>query len=234
MSDFNFPKSDLEMLCEPLDAFPPYIYKAKFDFKFENIRDKVDTFLNDVAIIKEEHGLGDPENDGGISSVHYAHADKYEYENHRFGLPYTWPEFKEYYNFLQYVMGSICSEWGYDPNWQRQIEESWINVHPPGAWTGEHHHQNAMFATTAYLSKPKNSGEFLVRNPLEIYKKGEPTHPDYWNMQRYWAPINVDTNDILIFPGWVTHKTQKNHSEENRYILSSNAVSVKTIDKSSQ
>ena len=234
MSDFNFPKSDLEELCIPLDAFPPYIYKTKFDFQFENIRDKVDTFLNDVAIIKEEHGLGDPENDGGISSVHYNYVDESAYENHRFGLPYTWPEFKEYYNFLNYVMTTISSEWGYDPSWKKEISESWINVHPPGAWTGEHHHQNAMFATTAYLSKPENSGEFLVRNPLEVYKKAEPLHPDYWRLKRYWAPVDVDTNDILIFPGWVTHKTQKNHSEENRYILSSNAVSVKTIDKSSQ
>ena len=226
MSDFNFPKSDLEMLCTPLDAFPPYIYKVHYDFGFENIRDKVDTFLNDVAIIKEEHRLNDPENDGGISSVHYNYAGP-SYKEHRFGLPHTWEEFKLYYEFLRHAMSAISSEWGYNPNWEKNISESWINVHPPGGWTGEHHHQNVMFATTAYLSKPEDSGEFMVRNPLESYKKAEPVLASYWSNEKYWAPIEVNTNDVLIFPGWLTHKTQKNHSKENRYILSSNVVPVR-------
>ena len=104
-------------------------------------------------------------------------------------------------------------------------------MHPKGGWTGEHHHQNVMFATTGYLNKPTNSGNFMVRNPLEIFKKSEPTDTSYWNHKKYWAPIEVETGDILIFPGWLTHKTEVSRSEEKRYILSTNYVPLRNVDK---
>ena len=34
----------------------------------------------------------------------------------------------------------------------------------------------------------------------------------YWKnylSDKIWGPIEVETNDVLFFPGWLTHKTEK-------------------------
>ena len=225
-------QKELDSLAVGLDAFPAYIYKFNFDFKWDSIKGKVEQYLKDTDELRKKHGLGDPERDGGISSVHwnYANYKDSKYDQHPFGLPQHWPEFKEYYEYMKLIQDLLCPEWGYNPEWQRPISESWINVHPKGGWTGEHHHQNAIFATTAYLNKPKHSGHFMVRNPLENLKKAEPVDISYWNNKQYWGTIEVETNDVLIFPGWLTHKTEVNKSDGERFILSTNYVPLRTVD----
>ena len=236
-------KKELDTVAVGLDAFPAYVYKFRYDFEWDSgLGDKVEQYLNDTKELVKKNNLTDPEADGGISSVHWNYSNTLhdvaksgqggDYGEHPFGLPEDWPEFKDFYGYMNHILGLICVEWGYNPEWDRRITESWMNVHPKGGWTTEHHHQNAMFATTAYLNKPNNGGNFMVRNPLEIMKKSEPTHTSYWREQKYWAPIEVETNDVLIFPGWLSHKTEVNESEEKRYILSTNYVPVRSIDKS--
>ena len=37
-----------------------------------------------------------------------------------------------------------------------------------------------------------------------------------------WRLIEVKTNDILVFPGWLQHKTQPNNTDEDRVVLTVN------------
>ncbi len=220
--------TDIDEVASGMDAFPAYIYKFKFDFQWNSIRDKVSKYIEDTnKKIKENGNPADPENDGGITSAHWNSAKAFG--EHPYGLPHTWDEFKDYYKLMEFIQPLLCKKWGYNPGWERHISESWINKHPKGGWTGEHHHQGAMFATTAYLNMPKNGGHFLIKNPLEMMKKSEPTDVDYWNGDNLWAPIEVETNDVLIFPGWVTHKTEVNNSDDDRYILSTNFITMRPL-----
>jgi len=234
-------RKEIDTLAVGLDAFPAYIYKFNFDFKWDSgLGDKVEQYLNDTKELIKKNKLTDPEADGGVSSIHWNYSNSIasvassnkggDYGEHPFGLPKDWPEFAEFYQYMNYILGLVCEEWGYNSSWDRKITESWMNVHPEGAWTTEHHHQNVMFATSAYIKKPNNSGNFLVRNPLEILKKSEPTDTSYWRDEMYWAPIEVETGDVLIFPGWLTHKTEVSRSEEKRYILSTNYVPIRSVD----
>ena len=229
-------RKELDIIAVGLDAFPAYIYKFHYNFNWDSIKDKIEEYLNDTDELTKKYNLNSPENDGGVSSVHWCYSNSIvsakggDYGEHPFGLPQDWPELQDYYNYLNYVLGLVSAEWGYDPAWDRHISESWINMHPKGGWTGEHHHQNVMFATTGYLNKPTNSGNFMVRNPLEIFKKSEPTDVSYWNHKKYWAPIEVETGDVLIFPGWLTHKTEVNESDDKRYIISTNYIPMRTLN----
>jgi ectoine hydroxylase-related dioxygenase (phytanoyl-CoA dioxygenase family) len=64
----------------------------------------------------------------------------------------------------------------------------------------------------------------MIKNPLQIYKLGEPLDYYYYDNQKEWMPIEVKTNDVLFFPGWLTHKTEKNLSDEHRYVMSLNIM----------
>ena len=54
---------------------------------------------------------------------------------------------------------------------RRQLDSSWLNVHPTGGYTEEHHHQNVQIAVSCYLDVPEGSGRFMVKNPLMEMKK---------------------------------------------------------------
>ena len=73
---------------------------------------------------------------------------------------------------------------------------------------------------------PKGSGDFMVKNPFELQKYSEPLIHDYYDMERDWKSIEVNTNDVLFFPGWLTHKTGVNKVDEDRYVVSLNIMGV--------
>jgi len=197
---------------DPINPFP-YIYKSHFDFKFDSIKSKVDEFIAQADTAIKERKLGTLERDGGITTVVVCKTTP----------PHTWDEFDDFKLWLFEQVNDVWNYWNLDPM-NKHLSESWINVHPTGAYTAEHHHQNVTVAVAAYLNVPENSGRLLVKNPLQIYKLGEPLDYHYYDRQKDWSPIEVKTNDVLFFPGWLTHKTEKNLSTDNRYVMSLNIM----------
>lgn len=197
---------------DPINPFP-YIYKSHFDFKFDTIKNKVDEFIGYANDEIRNKKLDTLEKDGGITTVPVCRTTP----------PHTWDEFDDFKPWLFEQINDVWNHWNLHPM-NKHLSESWINMHPPGAYTAEHHHQNVTVAVAAYLQVPENSGNFLIKNPLQIYKLGEPLHYYYYDNQKEWLPIEVKTNDVLFFPGWLTHKTEKNLSNEHRYVMSLNIM----------
>ena len=218
-SDFVYPS---ESLIEGIDAFPAYIYKSKFNFKFNTFRNKVEQYISDVRKLRIERDYKDPEQGDAATGVHYNYDKDQGWEP-----PHKWEEFSEFKTFIQACIPEILFEWyGYKNACEALIDGSWINEHKKGGWTESHHHQNANISIAAYLNVPPNSGNFLVENPLKGFKSSEPLS----NENLIWGPIDVNTNDVLFFPGWMTHKTEKNKSDDSRYVLSIN-LNLKHKDK---
>ena len=46
-----------------------------------------------------------------------------------------------------------------------------------------------------------------------------------------WKKVEAKTGDVLIFPGWIKHRTQPNESDENRWVLTSNYISTQIASK---
>jgi len=191
----------------------PYVFKSKFDFKFNTIKDKVDGHLLAARQTIEENNYDTHEKGGGTTSVVI----------NRVLPPHAWDEFEEFRPWLFDKVNDVWETWRLAPM-NKNLSESWINVHPPGAWTAEHHHQNVTVAVAAYLHVPKNSGRFMIKNPLSIYKLGEPLNYHYYDDGHEWCPISVETGDVLFFPGWLTHKTEVNNSNKDRYVMSLNIM----------
>lgn len=199
-------------MLSPVNVFP-YIYKAKYDFNFESIQDRVDKHLQQAAVETELQGHDTLERDGGITSVVLSRTDP----------PHSWEEMNNFKEWLYKHVEEVWEEWRLAPC-MKELTDSWMNIHPPGAYTAEHHHQNVQVAVSCYLSVPENSGRFMIQNPLNIYKLGEPLNYYYWDEEMDWIPVDVETNDVLFFPGWLKHRTEVNNSEENRYIMSLNIM----------
>ena len=137
--------------------------------------------------------------------------------------PHVWEELEDFMPWFYDRVNRIWDLWHLTPM-NKMLSESWINVHPKGAWTDEHHHQNVTVACAAYLSVPEGSGRFMVKNPYCQYKLGEPLDYNYYSEGMDWEYIDVQTNDVLFFPGWLTHKTEVNHTNNDRYVMALNVM----------
>jgi len=198
-----------------IDAFPAYIYKTKFNFNFESFKDKVDKYLSDSKKLSTENNYVDPEEGDAITGVHF------NYDKNIWDVPHNWKEFETFFEFIETVSPFLVKTWfQHTGNFKMHVTESWINVHNKGGWTTPHHHQNSTISIAAYLNVPEGSGDLMVENPLKPYKCSEPLPMGY----DHWGKIEVETNDVLFFPGWLTHKTEKNNTNNPRYVLSTNMM----------
>ena len=200
---------------ECLNPFP-IVFKDTYELNFdEKAKEKIDMIFSQVEPYNNPH----LERGGGTSSISRTYTNP----------PHEWPEYQDFKQWLMDRANMIADIWNFDARCGLGITESWCNVHPRGAFTSKHHHQNIAIATTSYLSVPADSGRFLIQNPYEHFKRSEPLRQDYHMAQYDFIPIHVETNDVLFFPGWLSHKTEKNVQDDKRYVMSWNISAMEPI-----
>ena len=196
----------------------PYIFKGKYDFEFQKNKQKIVDNLKIAKDITTQYNVPQPlMRDGAETSVVLMGT--------QYHPPHTWTEFRDFVQgWLPARIGEIWETWRLEPRVKNYISESWVNVHPKGGWTAEHMHNRAIVAVSCYLNVPPKGGNLLIENPMQIYKCAEPMHGNYDSLGLKWHTVDVETNDVLLFPGWLKHKTETNHSDEDRYIMSINIM----------
>lgn len=200
-----------------VDPWAPVIFKDSYmgtDFKRVVERYK--------EIEKSIVGNGDVERDGGQSSVSYSRMT----HDH----PHLWPELEGFRNHLDSIINIALDGWSINGVPYRPTD-SWINEHPKGAWTDEHNHKGADFVIVYYLNVPKDSGTLLVRDPLE-YHWGNSQGRQIRGIDNIWYRVGtVQTGDIVMFPGWLLHKTEASVAEESRFVMSTNFSGIRSDTK---
>tara|TARA_B100000035_G_scaffold158755_1_gene135344 strand:- start:2274 stop:2894 length:621 start_codon:yes stop_codon:yes gene_type:complete len=187
-------------------ASPTYIWKLKYPFNYEgeSLQEHIGMLMDET----EQHwGTGSALETGASFSTVY--NDK--------SAPHKWEILEDLIVYLQPKLHAIWHNWGYQPGIPEPIR-SWVNVHKRSGRTMEHYHNGAPMVVSCYLKVPEGSGHFEYRDPLEYHRWGTPGEPqiDLWN------EVPVETNDILVFPGWLKHRTQVNRVDDDRVCLTLN------------
>ncbi len=185
---------------EPADIFERLIWKGHYDGDLSKMLENAKYLLS--TSLNLNVGL---ERDGGVSSSSDPNA------------PHNWSATGPFLNWLDPVSLKIWHHWGYPIKHERILSGSWVNKHPKGAWTDEHQHGQVPMVVVLYLYNPKDGGNLEVANPLFYHWSGTIKTPGY-----EWTQIPVESGDVIIFPGWINHRTQKNLSDEDRYVMSIN------------
>jgi uncharacterized protein (TIGR02466 family) len=186
--------------------FEPVIIKVHYDGWDWNTMKTVCQNMIDESPVNA--GL---ETDGGKSSV-------YNVKNQ----PHNNPAFRPFYTWLTPIVNHlIFKEWKLMQDYEYSVGNSWVNVHPKGGITSEHHHGPAVIVAAAYLQLPKDSGFIQFKDPLE-YVKGFHTKQDSRVAEYYTVP--AVTGDVFLFPGWLRHRTEHSNSDEDRWVLTTNIM----------
>lgn len=184
-----------------VNAHSPYIFKLHYEFDW----DVLYPICNELVV-------NTPRSLSLVTNGHTSHQNKNQ--------PHKLPEFRSYFEWLKSVVKEIVTKgMGYSNSHHvYKISNSWCNVHYPGGKTHAHNHSNTFMVAAAYLNVPENGGYFMAKDPLE-YVKSFYYHD---NPEWMWTEIPVISGDVLIFPGWMQHKTQENKSNEERWVLTTN------------
>lgn len=107
-----------------------------------------------------------------------------------------------------------------DTRLEPRIDQCWSNIHYNNGITIEHSHSLYPIVATLYVKSEKNSGNLVLINPMEYSLTHIPYGVPIENKTE--TSINVSTGDLVLFPGWVRHKTEENLSNQPRIVLSFN------------
>ncbi len=180
--------------------FPPLIWKFNYKFDLDILYPKISDALNSV---KKNSLL---EKGDALSTVSL-------YKNQ----PHTWPELADFQYWLGEKINGIRKEYEFVEN-HSAVHHSWINRHLTSGETLEHSHSHATFVASCYIRCPPGSGNIEFKDPLEYHKHNFPVIPE----TSFYKEVNCATNDVIIFPGWLRHRTQANQTDQERIVMTFN------------
>lgn len=198
-------------MVTPIHISPPYVLKLNYEFDFECLKNKIEETVSYTKNSNAKHEL--EQGDSTSTNIHNVN-----------GQPHEWKESRHFINYLFQNMESILDQMDL-MKWPISIKGSWINHHGYGGQTLEHNHGMMDIVMACYIKCPENSGNIMFRDPLE-YHRSSTYSQSFINQDPtcFWpyVEIPVKTNDIIVFPGWLWHKTQASNTEEDRYVMTIN------------
>jgi len=103
------------------------------------------------------------------------------------------------------------------------ITQSWLNVNKPGDSHHSHAHPNSILSGVFYVSAGEDD-QIMFYDPNHSIKdifRIEPREHNTWNSTSWFFPVY--TNNLIIFPSWLTHVVKPNEkATKDRISLSFN------------
>jgi len=184
-----------------IHLFPPLIYKFEYEFDQSYLKPKIDDLFSLVEI------NSDLEKGAAISTVSLDQRLQ----------PHTWPELEHFQHWLGEKIANIREEHQFY-NGYSEVQRSWCNRHLRSGYTLEHNHTFATWVASCYFMAPAGSGNIEFLDPLEYHKSNFPVVPEV----SFYKEVQVATNNVLIFPGWIKHRVQPNNTDQERVVITFN------------
>ena len=139
---------------------------------------------------------------------------------------HLWEELQPYVSFLNHHLEIYWKELRYNPQCRPNVIEMWANEYKYGSFIDAHNHSPIAITTSFYLKKSKsNSGNIVFEHPLETLLKHQPINFDddlYGTL--FNKEIEVEEGDVVMFPGWLRHRTTTNLAHTDRIIIGANIM----------
>ncbi|MEX0740845.1 MAG: TIGR02466 family protein [Pseudohongiella sp.] len=134
------------------------------------------------------------------------------------------PEFEDINRRILQVCQRIGESQGFKPG-TRYRHQAWVNISPPGAFNSVHYHANCHFSGVYYVSlQAPDCGSIYFRDPrvasrMLTYPVDQAT--DFTTSEVRMRP---EEGRLYVFPGWLEHGVEINHSDSDRVSISFNVL----------
>jgi uncharacterized protein (TIGR02466 family) len=191
------------------NLFPVKVYTASYGSNIEPLMSAVDPLLKEFdAISKNNQGSM---RGNGICSYN-AKRDLHKLT-----------EFLDLVKFIEHHSQLYWQQLGYDLVYVPRVAEMWFNVYNKDSFIDIHNHAPIPLTASFYLQKENNIANISFENPIITLLKHQPyqiNRDTYHTL--FEEQINSKTGDLVIFPGWLNHKTINNNSDTARIMIGAN------------
>lgn len=138
----------------------------------------------------------------------------------------TLPQFRDICTRIIQVCERIAESQRFNANLDLRLQ-AWLNMSPPGAYNKPHYHANCHFSGVYYISlKAPECGSIYFLDPrvgsrMLSYPADQAT--DFTTSQVRMSP---EEGRLYVFPGWLEHGVEENHSDAERISLSFNVLAI--------
>tara|TARA_B000000532_G_scaffold14443_1_gene10374 strand:- start:841 stop:1467 length:627 start_codon:yes stop_codon:yes gene_type:complete len=118
-------------------------------------------------------------------------------------------------------------------NFSLNLNEMWFQIYKKGMYHPMHNHGNILISGAYYIQAPKNSADFIIRHPIHYALRDYPRNKKINSSKniKESVPIKPETDMLILFPGWLDHRTSRHTSDEDRIMISCNWSFRKNIGK---
>lgn len=101
-----------------------------------------------------------------------------------------------------------------------EIVYMWSNLYKKGSSVETHNHAPMLITSTLYVKKPSDSSNIFFKHPLDLVLKYSPVHfTDDNYIHLFEEEIELEEGDLVLFPGYLSHKTKPSMSDEDRITI---------------
>ena len=103
------------------------------------------------------------------------------------------------------------------------ITQSWLNITKPGEFHHDHNHQNSIISGVFYISTEEDDKIVFTDPNTKVKDLIEVGFREYntWNTTNWF--LHAITNELVLFPSWLSHKVEPNEkATKDRISLSFN------------
>jgi uncharacterized protein (TIGR02466 family) len=193
---------------ELLKLFPTVVYKNFYD-KVNDLRynlfSKLDSVFSDTIdnnnVFMKQGTLC------SYNSNSYLHK---EFPN----------ETKEVVEFVEAAAREYWRGCQYHAELTPYVFQMWANTTPQGGYVEPHLHGNMPFTAVLYVDASPEQGNIIIENPLDMVLMTQPISPEV--KYPMGEELEVNTGDLIIFPGYLKHRVLPNTTDRDRLIIGFN------------
>jgi uncharacterized protein (TIGR02466 family) len=192
-----------------ISLFPTYIYKTRIT-GVEELLPSVSSLVDHM--LTEHYNL-----EGGALATFDKHHRLHEE-----------PVFSNLIEQIDVAIKDCWKEFKFYQGLEPFISECWINRYKKDSFINSHNHSPYQMSGVLYLRAGPQMGNIVFENPNYLVMSTQPfDYQDGHDEAPSWleSEMEVSTGDLLLFPGWLRHRTLKNNTDKDRYIMSFNVGS---------
>ncbi len=193
-------------MSNAISLFPFKIYKTRYE-NHEWIKDNLFSKLDkafEESISNNQHF----QRDGNMCTYHVEPNINRKYAE----------ETKDLIAFTEAAAKDYWKELDYFPGLEPFILEIWANKSPRGGYITSHLHLSLPFTAVYYVDASPEQGNIVFENPNDLLLSAQPVNYLEGTYQ-FEHEINVQSGDLLIFPGYMKHRSKPNQTDRPRLIL---------------
>ena len=195
-------------MSQSLELFPTKIYKDVY-LGTDNLKNNLFSKLYNIFEETKDNNNVFMKN-GTLCSYHSAPDIHIKYPE----------ETKEVVEFVEKAAKEYWKSCNYHQGLEPFVFQMWANVTPKGGFIDSHLHGNMPFTGVLYVDASPEQGNLIIENPMEMVLMTQPISPDI--KYPIGTEIEVQTGDLVMFPGYIRHSVKPNLSDRQRLILAFN------------